>query len=97
LDEFFVQDFRQLGVLYVSDIIPNWPYELNVLTNYGIFVLTFEDDLYKNSSIGWNYSSRIIRLHSNVQGKITYSSTYAVNSWGFAFLIKIYNSTTSDF
>jgi hypothetical protein len=78
----------------VFSTILNPPYEVHVLTNYGIFVLDFDYNTTDMLLSFNNFTHRIIRFHSNIEGKISYNAMQAVNGWGYSFLIRIHNSTT---
>jgi hypothetical protein len=74
----------------VYDLIPNWPFSIHALTNYGIYIFTFSHKNQSDARIFTDYFDvKLIRLHTNFKGKMKYSYDYAANDWGYAFLMAI--------
>jgi hypothetical protein len=86
---------KEIGPLEVNTLIPNYPFEIHALTNYGIFIFTFTKNMTDNDYNFKNYTTRIIRLHSLAEAKVKYSWNFAANSWGYAFLVMLYNTHTT--
>ena len=87
-NQFSEQNAKQFGPLKVFSIVPNLPYQIHVLCNYGIFIYTYRQSLLnrtENSYFGFGLLKagppRIIRYNIDISNR-----EVAWNDFGYAFL-----------
>jgi len=70
-------------------VIGNWPHSIHILTNYGLYIVTFKVDLTDRTAVLSNPSVtlkplavRTIKLYFD-----QYNYEIAANTYGYAFLV----------
>jgi len=84
-----------MGPLKVFDAFGNWPYCIHLLSNYGIFVYCFSNELNNRTAIFPDYKDKvkieeklILRLYFD-----QYYSEIAGNAFGYAFITRVNTSS----
>jgi len=83
-----------MGPIKVFNAIGNWPYSIHLLTSYGIYIYTFDKDLTNRTEIFPDFKNNL-KIEKKLILRIYFNDDYseiAGNSFGYAFLTKIYTS-----
>jgi hypothetical protein len=92
------QAYQKQGDLVVYNVAPNWPYAFHVLTNYGIFIFTFETDLTSRIDGLTNQSSALEPLSVRLIDRYfnSFNKELASNDFGYACLA-LYNTSRTTY
>eukprot|EP00347_Sterkiella_histriomuscorum_P022787 403337163 len=89
-DDFFAQMLYQYGPLKVFACVEELKYNLHIITNYGIYIFTFRQDLRNDTSYfsDSQYKFEIIKKHVLRIPIDLFNSKIAINQYGYAFLVQ---------
>ncbi|CDW77654.1 UNKNOWN [Stylonychia lemnae] len=92
LDEFFEQSEADAGQsLLVTGIVAQWPSTIHLVSNFGIYIITFNVDLTNRTQFlreGQIYAINILKKQIIRQSFQQYSLNIAQNQYAYAFLTK---------